>query len=90
MSERTCMASTANGYDASFNDQQPYSSQKASDDMNDAPERRSSDEKDPAPGLLKRVSTKDLMSGQREIIIVHDDKEYRLRITQLGKLILTR
>ena len=30
------------------------------------------------------------MSGQRELIIVHNDQEYRLRITSKDKLILTK
>lgn len=63
---------------------------KAADAMNDAP---AGSAKSPPPADargLKRISTSELMSGQREIIIVHEDREYRLRITQLGKLILTR
>lgn len=40
-------------------------------------------------GILK-YSTEKLMAGAREIIIEHEGREYRLRITQLGKLILTR
>lgn len=63
---------------------------KAADAMNDAP-AGSAKSTPPADGRgLKRVSTAELMSGHREIIIVHEDREYRLRITQLGKLILTR
>ncbi len=48
----------------------------------------------PAPNQkttnIRRISTSDLMAGAREIILDHDGKEYRLRITALGKLILTR
>ncbi|PXW62135.1 hemin uptake protein hemP [Methylobacterium sp. B4] len=31
-----------------------------------------------------------LMQGQREIVIVHDGSNYRLRITSNNKLILTK
>ena len=55
-----------------------------------------SDAKDPAltqvkpvPGLPKRISSESLLSGQREVLIVHKGREYRLRVTQQGKLILT-
>jgi hemin uptake protein HemP len=36
-----------------------------------------------------RVDSKDLLRGQRELLIVHNGREYRLRLTQNGKLILT-
>ncbi|HWA39698.1 MAG TPA: hemin uptake protein HemP [Burkholderiales bacterium] len=38
---------------------------------------------------LKRVTTDELMGKAREIVIVHNGREYRLRLTQNGKLILT-
>jgi hemin uptake protein HemP len=44
----------------------------------------------PAPKNLRRIRSDELLKGDREIIIIHDDKEYRLRLTSLGKLILTR
>lgn len=39
---------------------------------------------------LKIITNRELMAGQREIIIVHDGEEYRLRITSNNKLILTK
>lgn len=39
---------------------------------------------------LKIITSRELMAGQREIIIVHDGEEYRLRITSNNKLILTK
>ena len=36
-----------------------------------------------------RVSSKALLRNRRELLIEHDGREYRLRITQNGKLILT-
>jgi hemin uptake protein HemP len=36
-----------------------------------------------------RVTSGELLAGRPELIIVHDGREYRLRITQNGKLILT-
>lgn len=37
----------------------------------------------------QKVSSKDLLAGQRELVILHNGREYRLRLTQQGKLILT-
>ena len=37
-----------------------------------------------------RIATDRLMGGRREIVLQHGDEEYRLRITSLGKLILTK
>jgi len=36
------------------------------------------------------VRSDELFHGQREIVIVHREEEYRLRITRAGKLILTK
>jgi hemin uptake protein HemP len=41
------------------------------------------------PTPLRRFSSSDLMDGQREVEIEHMGRVYRLRITQLNKLILT-
>jgi len=41
-----------------------------------------------APRLAVRSA--DLFRGAHEIVIVHGDDEYRLRITRAGKLILTK
>jgi len=38
---------------------------------------------------VRRVASHDLMRGAGEIVIEHRGREYRLRITQHGKLILT-
>ena len=40
----------------------------------------------PAP---KRVLSEILLGPPRELVILHGGREYRLRITQNGKLILT-
>ncbi|HEY2617509.1 MAG TPA: hemin uptake protein HemP [Acetobacteraceae bacterium] len=42
-----------------------------------------------APGL-RTVSSRELMAGERVIIVRHGNDEYRLRITAAGKLILTK
>jgi hemin uptake protein HemP len=39
-----------------------------------------------APG---RVSSQSLLGTHKELVIVHNGREYRLRLTQNGKLILT-
>lgn len=38
----------------------------------------------------QQVTSNDLMRGARELSILHGDQEYRLRITQNDKLILTK
>ena len=45
--------------------------------------------KHPTP-IKRRVTSQDLMAGQRELVIEHGDDEYRLRVTSKGKLILTK
>lgn len=41
------------------------------------------------PSSPRRVTSSDLFAGGREIVILHDGRQYFLRITQNGKLILT-
>jgi hemin uptake protein HemP len=43
----------------------------------------------PAAPEVKKVSSESLMGAARELVIVHNGREYRLRLTQNGKLILT-
>jgi hemin uptake protein HemP len=43
-----------------------------------------------APGKKARIETNSLFQGKNEIIIVHQNEEYNLRITRNGKLILTK
>ena len=38
---------------------------------------------------LRKVALQELLHGARELVIVHNGREYRLRLTQNGKLILT-
>jgi hemin uptake protein HemP len=38
---------------------------------------------------LRRFSSAALLQGQRQIVIEHAGREYRLRLTAQGKLILT-
>lgn len=40
-----------------------------------------------APG--HRVTSQALLGGRQELLILHQGREYRLRVTQNGKLILT-
>ena len=37
----------------------------------------------------QRVLSESLLGANRELVIVHNGREYRLRLTQNGKLILT-
>jgi hemin uptake protein HemP len=41
------------------------------------------------PVQLPRISSQSLLGPRGELIIEHDGREYRLRVTQNGKLILT-
>jgi hemin uptake protein HemP len=43
----------------------------------------------PPPVLAQRVSSETLLGPRRELVIVHKGREYRLRLTQNDKLILT-
>jgi hemin uptake protein HemP len=38
---------------------------------------------------VKRISSAELLRNASELIIVHGAREYRLRVTSNGKLILT-
>jgi len=37
----------------------------------------------------ERIASEALLGGRKELVIVHNGREYRLRLTQNGKLILT-
>jgi len=41
------------------------------------------------PRALPRITSGALLAGKRELIIEHAGREYRLRVTAQGKLILT-
>jgi hemin uptake protein HemP len=43
----------------------------------------------PPCALPQRVTSEALLGARRELVIVHNGREYRLRLTQNGKLILT-
>lgn len=43
-----------------------------------------------AAAKLRHTTTAALLDGARELIIHHNDSEYRLRLTSNGKLILTK
>ena len=47
------------------------------------------DEHVAAPSGPRRVRSEDLLKGGVELLIEHQGREYRLRVTQNGKLILT-
>ena len=42
-----------------------------------------------APAAPARISSEVLLGPRGELLIVHNGREYRLRLTQNGKLILT-
>jgi hemin uptake protein HemP len=41
-------------------------------------------------GKKPRIESRELFRGNSEIVIVHQNEEYSLRITRNGKLILTK
>jgi hemin uptake protein HemP len=47
-------------------------------------------EADPAAVPATSLRSEDLLGGQREILIIHAQEVYRLRVTRNGKLILTK
>jgi hemin uptake protein HemP len=47
------------------------------------------DQPAPASSGPRRVRSEDLLKGGVELLIEHQGREYRLRVTQNGKLILT-
>lgn len=44
----------------------------------------------PTPSVPRRLSSDSLLGGGREVEIEHQGAIYRLKITSLGKLILTK
>lgn len=42
------------------------------------------------PSALQRYQSSTLLNGEKEVIILHTNQEYRLRHTKKGKLILTK
>jgi hemin uptake protein HemP len=40
--------------------------------------------------LVPRIDASTLLASSREVILVHNEQEYRLRITSNDKLILTK
>lgn len=43
----------------------------------------------PKPQVPAKVMSETLLGSRKELVIAHNGREYRLRITQNGKLILT-
>ncbi len=41
------------------------------------------------PNSPGRIASSALLGPRRELVIVHNGREYRLRVTQNGKLLLT-
>ena len=55
-------------------------------DLEQAPSQKAGDAAEPFP---VRVTSEALLGRRQELVIVHKGREYRLRLTQNGKLILT-
>lgn len=54
------------------------------------PVRPSTDAEPPPEPALRRVSSEDLLRGERQLEITHQGELYRLQITRQGKLIMTK
>jgi hemin uptake protein HemP len=57
-----------------------------------APHEHATPAREPAPtvpGAPRRVRSHELLRGGSELVIEHRGRDYRLRVTQNGKLILT-
>lgn len=48
------------------------------------------EERERGRAAQRRFRTEELFAGSKEIIIEHQEADYRLRLTSKGKLILTR
>ena len=57
--------------------------------MLDQPESTDLTRIKPDAGGPRKILSQSLLGAARELVIVHNGKEYRLRVTQNGKLILT-
>jgi hemin uptake protein HemP len=44
----------------------------------------------PTDRLPRTISSRDLLGGQRRLIIRHEQEDYRLQVTAAGRLILTK
>jgi hemin uptake protein HemP len=44
---------------------------------------------DSTPPAAIKVTSESLLGARKELVITHQGREYRLRVTQNGKLILT-
>ena len=44
---------------------------------------------EPQRAAPQKIASEALLGASRELVIVHNGREYRLRLTQNGKLILT-
>jgi hemin uptake protein HemP len=58
--------------------------------MNFVPPAPSNGTASTAAGRKPRIESQRLFQGNNEIVIVHHEQEYSLRITKSGKLILTK
>ena len=58
--------------------------------INLAPQAPASAAKSTAAARKPRIESQRLFQGNSEIVIVHHQEEYSLRITKNGKLILTK
>jgi hemin uptake protein HemP len=48
------------------------------------------DAEQPTGKMPRTISSRDLLGGQKRVIIRHEQEDYRLQVTATGKLILTK
>ncbi|HEX9472276.1 MAG TPA: hemin uptake protein HemP [Bradyrhizobium sp.] len=59
--------------------------------MTDRPDQRGQQTAvPPTTKILRTISSRELLGGDRLVIIRHEQEDYRLQVTATGKLILTK
>jgi len=58
--------------------------------MTESPTKMIGGELPPETVAMPVISSRDLLTGHREIIIQHNSEQYRLRLTNSNKLILCK
>ena len=56
----------------------------------DSPDNARCEADAPPPAVPRRIDSRDLLQGRREVFILHGEQAYRLRLTPAGGLILTK
>jgi hemin uptake protein HemP len=58
--------------------------------LSDKPEQDNGPDAVQPAAMPRTISSRDLLAGQKRVIIRHEQEDYRLQVTATGKLILTK